>query len=97
MLAGERETSIAYSDEDDKVLIYSCIRKDITAMKKKDQFELVEEGAYEDGTIWAQFSIDRDKFDVGRAAKTTRNLSPESRAKLSERMSKLHSNKKEDE
>ena len=88
MVSEERETTIAYTDAYDTINIYTCIRKDITAMKKKEQFVLIDEGAYPDGTIWAKFEISRDKFDIARAAKGSRNLSEEQRAALSARMSK---------
>lgn len=96
MINSERETSLVYSDDDEVIYIYSCVRRDITAMKKKSQFTVEEEGKYKDGTPWAKFSIPMDRFDISRGAKTTRNLSPEARAKLSSRMTKLHAKNKED-
>lgn len=35
MIASERETTITYTDADEAVQIYTCIRRDITALKKK--------------------------------------------------------------
>ena len=92
----EQETVLAYTAADDTIFIYSSIQRDITAMKKKDQFTLLKEGKHTDGTTFAEFSIARDRFDVARAAKTTRKLSPEQRTKLSERMTKLHTKNEED-
>lgn len=89
MLNSERETSIAYTDADEYVRIYSCIRKDITAMKKKEQFKLHQEGVYEDGTPWATFHVPRDKFDVARAAKTTRSMTEDQRKAASDRMAAI--------
>ena len=37
MIASERETTITYTDADEAVQIYTCIRRDITALKKKAQ------------------------------------------------------------
>jgi len=85
MQRSEVETVVAYSDDCLEVEIFSCIRKDITAMKKKEQFRLLREGSYKDGTAWAVFSIDRSKFDIARSAKSTRNLSDEQRQEIADR------------
>lgn len=86
MHAEERETSITYSDADDQVVIFTCIRKDITALKKKEQFTLTEEGKYKDGTAHATFTIPRDRFNIAGAARTTRALSDEQRKAQGERL-----------
>lgn len=93
MEASERETSIVYSDDSEYVEIFTCIRKDITAMKNKEQFELVEEGKYSDGTSFANFRIPRSKFDIGKAAKFTRNLTDEQRQERAARMQAVRDKK----
>ena len=35
MITSERETTITYTDAGEAVQIYTCIRRDITALKKK--------------------------------------------------------------
>ena len=35
MIASERETTVTYTDADEAVQVYTCIRRDITALKKK--------------------------------------------------------------
>jgi hypothetical protein len=88
MIAEERETSITYSDADEQVLIYTCRRPDITALKKKlgQGVTLEREGVYEDGSPFAYFRIPRALFSVSRAVRSTQALSPEQRAARSERM-----------
>lgn len=96
MDATERETSLAYSDADDTIHVYSSIRKDITAMKKKEQFELVEEGKHNGSTPYAHFKIARESFDISKAAKYKRQMTEEQRKAQSERMKKLHAKNRED-
>lgn len=65
-------------------------------MKKKSQFKLVEEGAYADGTLWANFEIPIDRFDIARAAKGTRNHTPESRQKAAEALKQYRESKNQE-
>lgn len=92
MNASERETTITYADGDEVVQIYTCIRRDITAMSKKEQFVEIERGFYPGKVLWAKFEILREDFDVARAAKTKRNLSDEQRQALSDRLKKARYN-----
>ena len=96
MIASERETVITYSDEDNVVEIFTCIRKDITAMSKKDQFEKVASGSYADGTLWARFRIDRSRFDIARSAKGQRkNQTEEQRQASAERLALARERKRD--
>lgn len=92
MNASERETTVTYTDGDEVVQIYTCIRKDITAMSKKEQFVEVARGFYPGKVLWAKFEILRDDFALDRAAKTKRNLSPEQRQALSDRLKAARAN-----
>ena len=73
----ERETTVTYTAADDLVRIYTCIRRDITALKKKDQFTVESEGRTKDGTPYCNFTIPVEKFNLANAAKRTLNLSEE--------------------
>lgn len=95
MRATERETTVSYSDDGRDVQIYTCIRRDITAMRKKEQFTLTEEGTHVDGTPYAYFTIPREKFDIARAAKSTRTMTDEAKQKLAERLASSRSKKKD--
>lgn len=95
MKAEERETTCSYTDDGTDVVIYTCIRKDITTMKKKEQFTLVDEGKYSDGTLYANFTIPREKFDIGRAARSSRVMTDEAKQKLVERLAASRAEKTE--
>lgn len=88
MIAAERETSIAYTDADEYVLIYTCRRQDITALKKKLDKGVVlhSEGAHQDGTPWAEFRIPLNRFSLAKCLKTTLALTPEERVARAERV-----------
>ena len=92
MNASERETTIAYADGDEVIQIFSCIRRDITAMSKKEQFVEIERGFYPGKVLWAKFEILREDFAIDRAAKTKRNLSDEQRQALSDRLKAARAN-----
>lgn len=93
--AEERETTVSYTDADDSVIIFSCIRKDITAMKKKPKFELIEEGILKPTTPWAKFRIARADFDISRAARSSRTLTDEQRQQVAERLAEARKKKEE--
>lgn len=69
MIAAERETIVNYSDADEAVMIFTCIRPDISALRKRAGVTLVAEGTYRDGSPWARFEIPRESFDLCRAVK----------------------------
>ena len=92
MNASKRETTIAYADGDEVIQIFSCIRRDITAMSKKEQFVEIERGFYPGKVLWAKFEILREDFDLARGAKTKRNLSDEQRQALSDRLKAARAN-----
>lgn len=73
MIASERETTITYTDADEAVQIYTCIRRDITALKKKLSrgVVLLEEGTHRDGTVYAKFQVPIDLWRLGNAIKRT--------------------------
>lgn len=73
MIASERETTITYTDADEAVQIYTCIRRDITALKKKHSrgVALLEEGTHRDGTVYATFQVPINLWRPGNAIKRT--------------------------
>ena len=73
MSPSERETTITYTDADEVVQIYTCIRRDITALKKKLSrgVVLLEEGTHRDGTVYAKFQVPIDLWRPGNAVKRT--------------------------
>ena len=73
MIHSERETTITYTDADEAVQIYTCIRRDITALKKKLSrgVVLLEEGTHLDGTAYAKFQVPIDLWRPGNAVKRT--------------------------
>ena len=86
----EQETTIAYTAADEKVQVYTCIKRDITKFKKDPNFTLVREGTH-GTTAFAYFTIPVDKIRIGSAK--TMNLSDEEKARRAKRMSDLHKNK----
>ena len=81
MIAAERETVVAYSDDNKYVNVYTCRRPDITALNKKldSGVELLREGVYRDGTIWAEYRIPMKKFSIAKAVRFTRTMTDEQR------------------
>lgn len=73
MISSERETTITYTDADEAVQIYTCIRRDITALKKKAErgVVLLEEGTHLDGTAYAKFEVPVELWRPGNAIKRT--------------------------
>ena len=73
MIASERETTITYTDTDEDVQIYTCIRRDITALKKKLSrgVVLLEEGTHLDGTAYAKFQVPRRLWSISSGIKRT--------------------------
>lgn len=88
MIAAERETTIAYTDADEFVSIYTCRRQDITTIRKKlDKGVILErEGTHADGTPFAYFKIPSKRFSVSRAVQHAVTLTPEERGRRAERM-----------
>ena len=73
MISSERETTITYTDADEAVQVYTCIRRDITALKKKLSrgVVLLEEGTHLDGTTYAKFKVPTKLWRLGNAVKRT--------------------------
>ena len=71
MIAAERETSLAYTDADAEVLIYTCRRSDITRLRGKlgRGVRQVESGHHTDGTPFARFAVPLDRFNLAGAVK----------------------------
>jgi hypothetical protein len=87
MLAVERETTIAYSDADEEVLIYTCIKRDLTVLRKNPAFKQVRSGTYKDGTEWGDFRLPVDQFgSVSSLVKRKRNLTDEQRQAVADRL-----------
>ena len=84
LTADERETTLTVADGSDFVLIDSTRRKDITALRKRQNVVEVESG-YHGSTEWARFMVPAHLYDVARGVKTPRTLSEEQRAVLAER------------
>ena len=93
MIAEERETTATLIDADEVVRIYTCRRRDITALSKKAQ--PVESGTYLDGTRWARFEIPADRFKLATAIRAKRDLSEAQRQALRERAKDARFCKKE--
>ena len=87
MIAMERETTIAYSDADTEVLIFTCIKRDLTVLRKNPAFKLVRGGTYVDGTEWGDFRLPVDQFgSVSSLVKRKRNLTDEQRQAVADRL-----------
>lgn len=73
MIASERETTITYTDADEAVQTYTCIRRDITALKKKLSrgVVLLEESAHLDGTVYAKFQVPMRLWSISSGIKRT--------------------------
>lgn len=82
--ADERETTIVACDGDEFVRIDSSRRKDITALRKRQNVTEVAAG-FHGGTEWARFLVPAHLFDVARGVRIPRTLSDEQRAALAER------------
>lgn len=82
--AYERETVVNMSDGDDVVRIWTAQRTVMTALDKRPDFRCVERGDF-DGQPYAAYEIDADRFSLGRARKTRRDLTDAQREELSER------------
>lgn len=82
--ADERETTIVACDGDDFVRIDSSRRKDITALRKRQNVTEVAAG-FHGGTEWARFLVPAHLFDVARGVRIPRTLSDEQREALADR------------
>lgn len=97
MLAVERETTIAYSDADEYVMIYTCIKRDLTVLKKNPAFKQVRSGVYTDGTEWGDFQLSVDDFgSVASLVKRKRNLTDEQRQAVRDRLANSRKTKEID-
>lgn len=93
LTADERETIIRLSDGDDWVYIDTSRRTDITALKKKPDAELLDEG-YFGTTAWAKFRIPKHRWSTGRGIKgAPRQMSEEQRQAAAERFRRHRENR----
>lgn len=82
----EMETTITYTMADENVHVFSCIKRDVSAMKKDPNYTLVKvvgKGHF--------FTIPVDKFRFG--SRKEYNLTAEQRAAAAERMAKARAAK----
>lgn len=93
MKRSEQETTVAYAAADDVVQIFSCIPADIRALKKRKNITVVEEGTYDDGSPHATFQIPKDKFNIGMAVRSGREMSDEQKQAASDRLAKARAAK----
>ena len=82
--ADERETTIVACDGDEFVRIDSSRRKDITALRKRQNVTEVATG-FHGSTEWARFLVPAHLFDVARGVRIPRTLSDEQREALADR------------
>lgn len=84
LTAPERETIVTFNDEDDHAEIWTAQRPVITKLKKNEAATLIGEGKH-DGSAWAQFRLPAELISF-RSKKIKRELTPEQRAALAERL-----------
>jgi len=86
MNADERETTVNATDGDTTVRIWSAQRRAITAMRKHPSFTQIRTGTH-DGSVWAEFTIPADQWNVTRGAKRKGTpLSPDQREAAAARL-----------
>lgn len=83
----ERETTMTGTDGHDKVYIYSCRRKDISALKRRG-VTVTEEGVYADGTVYAFMEVPSELVNFALAVRFRRTFSDEQRAVMADRARK---------
>ena len=84
----EQETIITQSRADDYVSIYTSNSHDITFFKKDNRYTLVKEWFDpENGEVEAaEFRLHKDKANIRKITKSTRNLTEEQRKASIERL-----------
>lgn len=84
----ERETTIATTDGDDLVRIWSAQRRHITRMRKNSSFTEVATGFH--GTSeWAEFTIPAREWNPASGAKRKVNLTEAQRQERAERLAAM--------
>lgn len=84
----ERETIITLNDEDDVAHIWTAQRPMITKLRRNAAATLLSEGKH-DGSVWAEFEVPKALVSI-RTKRVKRELTPEQREVLAERMRTLH-------
>jgi len=84
LTAPERETIIRLNDDEELANVWTAQRPVITKLKKNTAATLIEEGTH-DGSAWAEFEIPKALISF-RSARVKRELTPEQRAELGERL-----------
>lgn len=82
--ADERETTIVACDGGEFVRIDSSRRKDITALRRRQNVTEVAAG-FHGGTEWARFLVPAHLFDVARGVRIPRTLIDEQREAIADR------------
>lgn len=83
--AAERETTVASTDGDDTVRIWTAQRRHIGRLRRHPAFTEVKSG-YHDGTEWAEFTIAADQWNPASGAKRKSNLTDEQRQAAADRL-----------
>lgn len=86
----EQETIITQNRLDDFVSVYTSNPFDIRYFKSREEFTLVEEWLDADtGEVEAAaFSLPKERANIRKIVKSTRNLTDEQRQELADRLSK---------
>ena len=95
MQRAEQETSVAFTAEDEVVEIYTCIPKDLRALKKRDNATIVRSGEYKDGPECAVFHIPAKKFNIAMSVRSTRVMSDEDREAVAIRLAGVRARKEQ--
>lgn len=81
----ERETTVTTHMGAEWVEIYTCEPRYLSRLRKNAQ-AIPYRGGWFDGYEWAIFRVPKDRWDAVSGIKAIRNLSPEQKAELAERM-----------
>ena len=92
LTAPERETTVATTDDDPEVRIWTAQRRHITRLRKHPAFTEVRQGWH--GTMeWAEFTIPADKWNPASGAKRTRNMTDEQKQAAATRLAAARTQK----
>lgn len=85
LTASERETTILFTDDSEKVLIDSTQKGQIGKMRRHAKFTEIDSGFY-GTTEWARFEILASEWNVATGAKRNSNQTPEQKQRAAERL-----------
>ena len=83
----EQETTVAGTAADEKLIIWSCRRRHITAMRKHPTF-IERTSGFHGTTEWAEFEILDTDWNPATGGRRPRKTTPEQRKILAERARK---------